>query len=335
MEISHSSFYQWVTIGSYEKLKLIWTGWFASSEHNGPSSAKGRCNLRFLQPGRMVCGSQTMWNWRHDCQGMQTAQQEHKAPSITTRSNLEPQAGQTTASAWKQSCLHWPQSDSSLWASTGLSLPVTWGTAPGCPLSARPFPNRSPVSLPGVQLGCLCWGHGENKENSSSQWHCGCLIPLVGFGQCCSLPAAAFGSCTKIKVIYKIKGIKVQTQAWRSSTVKWMRITAAPLQCCLEPRWEEQEKLYSIFSSKIILRKKSPTVRNAMLIGKWDAKEHCGHWNSITQPQVLLEESQLHQELREDLGDQHTISLMTFLPFGFSLFFSLARTLQYCHLYTK
>lgn len=36
MEISHSSFYYRVTIGSYEKLKLIWAGWFASSEHNGP-----------------------------------------------------------------------------------------------------------------------------------------------------------------------------------------------------------------------------------------------------------------------------------------------------------
>lgn len=37
----------------------------------------------------------------------------------------------------------------------------------------------------------------------------------------------------------------------------------------------------------------------------------------------MSEESQLLQDLREDLGNQHTISLMTFLPFGFPLFFSL------------
>lgn len=117
-----------------------------------------------------------------------------KLPPSHTRTNLEPQAGQTTASACKQSCLHGPKTDGSLWPSTGFSLPVTWGRAPGCPLLAWPFPNRSPVSFLGVQIGCLCWGHGENKEDTSSQPHRG--SDVIGGIWCWSLPAAAFGSCT-------------------------------------------------------------------------------------------------------------------------------------------
>lgn len=196
MEISNSSFYHRVTIGSYEKLKLIWTEWFASSEHNGPSSAKGGviwcfCNQEGWSFLHSPCVSEGM-----TARGCKQPGSSTKLPPSHTRSNLEPPTGQTTASAWKQSRLHGPKIGGSLWPSAGFSLPVTWGRAPECPLLARPFPNRSPVNLLGVQIGCLCPGHGENKENTSSQSHRGCLMSLVGFGQCCSLPAAAFGSCT-------------------------------------------------------------------------------------------------------------------------------------------
>lgn len=43
------------------------------------------------------------------------------------------------------------------------------------------------------------------------------------------------------------------------------------------------EKSHNIFPSKTVLIKKSPIVRNALLIGKWDDKELYGHCNPITQ----------------------------------------------------
>lgn len=225
MEISHSSFYHGVTIGSYEKLKLIWTGWFASSKHNGPSSAKARCNLMFLRAGRMVLSPEPTCNSGHDCQGMQTAQQEHKAPSITS-SNPKPQAGQTTASAWEQSRLHCPKAP----------LPVTqhrfvpgWhGAEPSVPIVSATFPKQKPSQLwcPGQLPLLRAW---KTRPTAA---------PSHTVGVWCHWWDLASAAPSQLQLLGAAPWNKSAGTARRSCTVKWMRVTAASLQCGLESRWE-------------------------------------------------------------------------------------------------
>lgn len=89
-----------------------------------------------------------------------------KLPPPRARGSLEPQAGETTASARKQSCLHRPKTDGCLWPRAGCSLPIRGDRAPVCPLLARPFPNRSASQLAGslgqLPLPRACGEHGKH-----------------------------------------------------------------------------------------------------------------------------------------------------------------------------
>lgn len=216
MEISHSSFYHGVTIGSYEKLNLIWMGWFASSKHNGPSSAKARCNLMFLRAGRMFLSPEPTCNSGHDCQGMQTAQQEHKAPSITSSNPSHRLDKQQLLLGNKAAFI--AQKRRSPWPSTGLSRAGT-GQSPVCPLLARPFPNRSPVSF-GVQVSCLCWGHGKQGQQQLP------VTPWVSGATGGIWPALLPPSCSFWELPH---GIKVQAQ--HGGVAQWSEWGSRLLPC--------------------------------------------------------------------------------------------------------
>lgn len=229
----------------------------------------------FLQPGRMVLSPEPMCNWGPDWQGTQTAQQEHKAPSITHKE-------QPRATGWTNNsfCLEtklpsWLQN----WR-----LPVTqrrflpachMRQSPSVPIVSTTFPKQKPSQLAGCpgRLPLLRTRGKQGKHQlPATLW---VSDVTAGIWPVLVPPSCSFGELHH--------GIKVQTQAWKSCMEKWTRIAAASLQCCLEPRRGEEWESHNIFPTITVLRRKSSTVRNAMLIGKWDDKELYGHCNPITQ----------------------------------------------------
>lgn len=219
MEISNSSFYHRVTIGSYEKLRLIWTGWFASLEHNGPSSAEARCNLMFLQAGRMVFSPQPMCNWGHDCQGMRTAQSSlhHHTQGATSSHGLD-----------KQQLL---LGNKAAFIGPKLTAPCDqcrflpachMRQSPRVPIVTTTFPKQKPSQLaacPGRLPLPRAWGEQGKHQLPVTPW--------VSDSTDGIWPELVPPSCSFWELHH---GTKVQTHSWRSCTVKWMRIAAAALQ---------------------------------------------------------------------------------------------------------
>lgn len=217
MEISHSSFYHGVTIGSYEKLKLIWTGWFASSEHNGLSSAKGGVIWCFCK--------QEGWSFlQSPCVTQGMTARGCKQPSRSKKQ-------QPRATGWTNNsfCLGTKPPSLPKSVTQHRFVPGCHEAEPSVPIVSATFPKQKPSQLLVPRSAAFAEGM-ENKAKSA---------PSHTVGVWCRWWDLASAAPSQLQLLGAAPWNKSAGTARRSCTVKWMRITAASLQCGLETRWEE------------------------------------------------------------------------------------------------